>query len=112
MKKHITILSSLLGGAALLSLSSCEVKKTEDGSLPEVKIEGETSLPEYDVQAPQIETGTTEIEVPTLEITPASELPDAEVDEMEEEIATEPDTEPVPDFDTDFDTDTDTDIDQ
>lgn len=85
MKKHITILSSILGGVALIGMTSCEVKKTEDGSLPEVKIEGETRLPEYDVQGPQIETGTTEIEVPTIEITPASELPDDDVDYMEDD---------------------------
>jgi hypothetical protein len=76
MKNNIIAFFSVVGAAALLGLTSCEVKKTEEGNLPKLKVEEEGNLPKYEVKGPKIETGTKEVEVPTLEITPASELPD------------------------------------
>ena len=66
-------------GAALvffcLAASACQVKKTEDGKLPEVSVEATGGqLPKYDVQGPEVKVGTktTTVEVPTVEIkTPA-----------------------------------------
>ncbi len=72
---------NLLQGITLLSVaigfSACDVKKTEDGEVPSVKVEvdGEAKLPKYDVDAPDvnIEKKKMEVEVPTIEVTPASE---------------------------------------
>lgn len=62
----------------VLPLAGCTVEQTEEGELPEVEIEG-GNLPEYDVDAADIEIGTEtrEIEVPDIDIT----MPDEEVDE-------------------------------
>lgn len=60
----------LIGAAATgLALTACDVEKTEDGEMPEVSVEG-GNMPEYDVDAPSIETGTktVEMEVPTIDI--------------------------------------------
>lgn len=84
MKKPSIALFSLLSGVALIGLTSCEVEKTEEGKMPKIEVTEEGNMPEYDVQGPKVETGTTEIEVPTIEITPADELPDEDpVDDMD-----------------------------
>ncbi len=56
---------------AAAALSACDVEKTEDGEMPEVKVEGDAKLPEYDVDAPEVSTGSKTIEVPTIEVEPA-----------------------------------------
>lgn len=57
------------------ALNSCDVKKTEDGEMPEVKVEGEAKLPKYDVDAPDVDVKMKKkvIEVPDIEVTPADE---------------------------------------
>jgi hypothetical protein len=75
MKNMKSIAIALFSGAAIFSAVSCDVKKTEDGSLPEVEVKGETKLPKYDVDAPhvEVEKEKTTIEVPKVKVTPASE---------------------------------------
>jgi hypothetical protein len=66
-------------GAALvffcLAASACQVKKTEDGKLPDVSVQATGGqLPKYDVQGPEVKVGTktTTVQVPTVEVkTPA-----------------------------------------
>ena len=43
--------------------------------MPDVKVEGEVKVPKYDVDAPDVdvEMEKKEIEVPTIEVTPADE---------------------------------------
>lgn len=66
MKKLLSILClSIL----LMPLAACSVEQTEEGELPEVEATG-GELPEYDVDAADIEVGTEtkEIEVPDIDI--------------------------------------------
>lgn len=67
-------LDTILLGCALIGLSACDVDQTEEGEMPEVNVEG-GNLPEYDVDAPEVEIGTEErtVEVPTLDIEPAGD---------------------------------------
>lgn len=64
-----------LGAIAFTALVGCSVEKTEQGELPEVSVDG-GKLPEYDVDAPDVEVGseTREIEVPTVDV----DLPDGD----------------------------------
>ena len=66
MKK---ILAVAMAGGALLALSACDVDQTEEGSLPEVNVEG-GNLPEYDVEPVDVDvqTGTKTVEVPTVDV--------------------------------------------
>jgi len=59
-------------GVLALGTSACDVKKTEDGEMPDVKVEG-GKLPEYKVDAPEVNVKTEKktVEVPTVEVTPA-----------------------------------------
>ncbi len=63
--------------AAIFGLAACEVKKTEDGRLPNVDVDVKDSgnLPKYDVDAPDVNVGTKEttVSVPTVDVVPASE---------------------------------------
>ena len=53
-----------------LGLAACDVDQTEEGSLPEVEVEG-GNVPEFDVEAPEVDVGTetTTVEVPTVDET-------------------------------------------
>lgn len=76
MKNHTTtILKSLPVFLAAAALSSCDVEKTQDGEMPDVKVEGEVKLPKYDVDAPEVKVGMEkkEIEVPTIDVIPADD---------------------------------------
>ena len=68
-----------LAAFALVGLTACDVKKTQEGNvtLPKYEVEktqsGDVTLPKYDVKTPDVNV-TTEpkvIEVPKIEITPA-----------------------------------------
>jgi len=64
------------------ALAGCDVDKTEEGSLPNVDVSGDPgSLPEYDVDGPNVDVGTEEKSVTT---------PDVDVT-MEEDTVTVPD---------------------
>ena len=69
MKKTVAIICL---AAASLTISACEVNKTQDAKAPEVKVEG-GQLPKYDVKGPDVSVGTkTEtVQVPTVHVTPA-----------------------------------------
>ena len=62
--------------ALALPLAACDVEQTEEGELPEV--EG-GNLPEYDVDAADIDVGTTEATVETPEIDVTTEEQQVEV---------------------------------
>ncbi|MEH6389922.1 MULTISPECIES: hypothetical protein [Pseudomonas] len=64
---------------AALSLSACDVEQTEEGSLPDVDVEAEGgNMPEYDVDAADVDVGTREktVTVPDVDVT----MPDEEED--------------------------------
>jgi len=67
------ILKSLPVLFAAAALTACDVEKTEDGEMPDVKVEGEVKLPMYDVDAPGVEVGKKKVEIPTVDIIPADE---------------------------------------
>lgn len=58
----------LLAAAAFVAWG-CEVEQTEEGALPEVDVRG-GNLPEYDVDAPDVDVGTREetITVPDVDV--------------------------------------------
>lgn len=64
----------------VVPFAGCRVEQTQEGELPEVEVTG-GQLPEYEVDAADVEIGTEtrEIEVPTIDIT----MPEEE--EKEEE---------------------------
>ncbi len=82
---HMKFLRLLPVIAVALPLASCDVDKVEDGELPEVKVEGETKLPKYEVEGPDVTVGKKKVEmdVPTIDI----DLPE---EEDNEKPATEP----------------------
>lgn len=73
----------LIPGAVLLTtlgMAGCEVEKTEEGSLPDVEVEG-GNMPEYDVDGPDVDVGTKEktVTVPDVDVTmPGDDEPDTE----------------------------------
>lgn len=86
---NTSILIPGLALAAALSLSACDVKKTQEGdvTLPkyEKTQEGNVTVPKYEVTGPDVKVGTTEktvtvptvtteektVQVPTIKVTPA-----------------------------------------
>lgn len=88
--KTIKALSLFPVAALAFAVTACDVDKVEDGEMPEVKVEGETKLPKYDVEGPDVEVGKKkmEVEVPTIDI----DLPEEEDNEAP---ATEPNAEPI-----------------
>ncbi len=61
----------VLGIAAILSTSACDVDQTKEGELPEVEVNASGGqMPEFDVDTPTVNVGTEKktIEVPTVEI--------------------------------------------
>ena len=68
MKKTIIMLS----GAVCLSLSACDVDKTENGQMPDVdvNVSGGAELPEYNVTGPDVDVGMENktVQVPTMDV--------------------------------------------
>lgn len=63
--------TALLAIASLTALSACDVDKTEEGSLPDVDVNATGGeLPEYNVEGPDVNVGTTTetVEVPTVDV--------------------------------------------
>lgn len=76
MKHQITTMLKILPLAiAAVGFTSCKVDKTQEGNLPEVEVHGETTLPKYDVDAPDVDVKSKKVEVsvPSIEVTPADE---------------------------------------
>jgi len=76
----------LIPGAVLLTtlgMAGCDVEKTEEGSLPDVEVEG-GNMPEYDVDAPEVDVGTKEktVTVPDVDVT----MPDDDETEIVEPV--------------------------
>ena len=75
MKKIIITLGL---AAASLTISGCEVKKTQDAKLPAVDVKASGGqLPKFEVKGPDVNVGTKSetIQVPTVHVTPASKKP-------------------------------------
>jgi hypothetical protein len=88
-----TTISAALVAAAVLGLSACDVKKTQEGnvSVPKYEVEkkqsGDVTLPKYDVTTPDVKVGSKDatvtvpkvetqkktIEVPTVDVKTAKE---------------------------------------
>ncbi len=62
-------LAALTLSICALSLGACDVKKTQEGEAPSVKVEG-GQLPKYDVDAPEVKVEQKEktIKVPDVDI--------------------------------------------
>lgn len=61
----------VLGIAAFLSASACDVDQTKKGEMPEVEVNATGGqMPEFDVDGPTVKVGTEKktIEVPTLDV--------------------------------------------
>ncbi len=61
-----------VAAASMFVFAGCTVDKTQEGNIPDVDIttEGETQLPKYEVNAADIDVGTTSktITVPTVDV--------------------------------------------
>ena len=66
MKKTFAVLAA---SSLLFALGACDVDQTEEGSMPDVDVEG-GNLPEFDVEPADVDVGTetTTVEVPTVDI--------------------------------------------
>lgn len=78
-KLGITVLAILM----VASLSACSVEKTEEGEMPDVEVKG-GELPEYDVDAADVEVGTTTATITTPDVDVSTEtstvtVPDVDV---------------------------------
>ncbi len=62
--KKIIATSTLF--AAAFSLSACDIDQTEEGSLPDVEVEG-GNLPEFDVEPAEVDVDTN-IEMPEVDV--------------------------------------------
>ena len=60
-----------------LSLAACSVEQTEEGDMPDVEVE-EGKLPEYDVDAADVDVGTdtAKVVVPDVDINKPKPKPD------------------------------------
>jgi hypothetical protein len=75
MKNAIKVLA---GVSCCLSFAACRVEKTQEGQVPDVDVNvSNGQLPEYNVQGPDVEVGTTNktVEVPTVEVNPPPNPP-------------------------------------
>lgn len=68
----------ILVPAIAFGVAACDVQKTQEGKLPDVDVDvkGETQLPKYDVDAPDVDVQMEkkEITVPTVDVdTPAQD---------------------------------------
>ncbi len=67
----LRLIAGLVAPVIAFSMSGCEVKKTQEGEMPEVKVEG-GQVPKYDVETPELKVEEKTITVPDVDIvTPA-----------------------------------------
>ena len=66
----IRILGAFLAPLFALGVAACDVDQTEEGSMPEVEVEG-GNLPEYDVDVADVNVGTdtAQVVVPDVDVT-------------------------------------------
>lgn len=80
MRKPIILTTLAL---ATLGLAACDVQQTEEGEMPDVDVSVDAGdLPEYEVDAPEIKAGTTEmtVEVPVVGVEPG-DVDEEKIDE-------------------------------
>lgn len=82
--------TGLIAFILMLGLTACDVDQTEEGSLPDVDVEG-GNVPEYDIEGPDVSVGTEKkvVEVPDVDVDVDTEkeiieVPDVDVDIPEE----------------------------
>ena len=73
----------LLAATLVLPLTACQVRQTEEGEMPEVEVQG-GNVPEYDVDAADVEVSTTptDVTVPDIDVTTQERtvpMPDVDV---------------------------------
>ncbi len=61
------ILALLAAPALAFGIAACDIDQTEEGELPTVDVEG-GNLPEYDIDAPDVDINRDTVTVPTIEI--------------------------------------------
>jgi len=61
------LLALLIAPALALGVAACDVDQTEEGSLPDVDVEG-GNLPEYDVDVPDVDITRDTVTVPSVDI--------------------------------------------
>lgn len=86
MKKQSQSLKYSFTGAVViaataLTFSSCEVKKTQEGEMPDVKVEG-GQIPKYDVETPDVN-----VEKKTIELPDSITVPDVDIVTPDEKAA-------------------------
>ncbi len=67
----------------VMPFAACNVEKEQEGEMPEVEVQG-GQMPEYDVDAPEVEVGTdtTAVEVPEVDVNSETETittPDVDI---------------------------------
>ena len=80
--------AALLAVASFATLAACDVDKTEEGQAPDVDVNA-GELPEYDVEGPDVNVGTTteNVQVPDIDVdttTQTVETPTVDVDAPQE----------------------------
>lgn len=83
----------LLAATLILPLAACQVRQTEEGELPEVEVQG-GNMPEYDVDAADVEVTTTptDVTVPDIDVSTQERtvpMPDVNVIPPEENVREE-----------------------
>ena len=66
-----SIIKGLALASCVFALAACDVDQTKEGELPDVDVNASGGqLPEFDVDAPQVNVGTENktIEVPTVDV--------------------------------------------
>jgi hypothetical protein len=96
----IAIRGAFMVSALALSLTACDVKKTQEGEMPKVTVEG-GQVPKYDVEGPDVKVGSEKktITVPDIDIvTPKEKREGGNVEpgEVKPEGTTTPVTPPAP----------------
>lgn len=76
----IKILSLFPAAAFAFSLTACDVDKTDEGEMPEVEVTGETNLPEYEIKK------TEEGEMPEVDVKGEADLPNYDVEGPDVEV--------------------------
>jgi hypothetical protein len=83
------MISSVIATGLTFFLVACDVDKTEDGELPDVKVQvdGEAKLPKYEVHGPEVtvEKKKVEVEVPKVKV----DIPEEEENEPAKDPASD-----------------------
>ncbi|MFN3387709.1 MAG: hypothetical protein ACK40O_02170 [Allosphingosinicella sp.] len=64
-------LTAILAIGSFAALAACDVDQTQEGEMPDVDVNASGgAMPEYDVEGPDVNVGTTNqtVEVPTVDV--------------------------------------------